>query len=431
MSVYVDHAATTPIRPEARAALAAEWELTGNPASIHGAGQSARHRLETARETLARVFGCDTVEVILTSGGTESINTALKGFFWERNADGSRPVIIVPAGEHHATLDTADWLAAHAGADVHSVALASDGSIPVSGIAEALRDNHGRVALVTALWVNNEVGTVSDIDAIAELCAAEGVPLHVDAVAAVYEQIDFTARRERTGSGAGAGLVAVSVSAHKLGGPVGAGALILGREVTPEPLLHGGGQQRQRRSGTQDVAAAAAFAAAAQVTAATREAELARLSLLSERVIAGISTAVPQARINGARPSAVNTAGESSAGFSPAIVHLSFAGCEADSLLFLLDMAGVQVSTGSACQAGVPEPSHVLRAMGRDDAGTRGALRVSLGWTSTEDDVDAFVAALPDAYARAVAAGMADRAVTDEHGLPRSTGPVDARRLPG
>ncbi|MGO2659495.1 cysteine desulfurase family protein [Mycetocola reblochoni] len=412
MSVYIDHAATTPLRPEARDAALAEWELTGNPASIHAAGQAARTRLESARERLAAVLGCDPIEVVLTSGGTESINAALKGFFWQRNAVSAAPVVVVPEGEHHATLDTVDWLAQRAGARPVLVPLARDGAVPVDAVARALGAEPGRVAWVSVIWVNNEVGTVSDIDAIARLCAQRGVPLHVDAVAAGGLALDFAERRRRTGSRDGAGLVAVSVSAHKVGGPVGVGALVLSRDVAPEALLHGGGQQRRLRSGTQDVAAAAAFAAAAEAAARDAASESARLRSLRDRLIAGARRLVPGVRVNGA----VGEGHDATA--SDAIAHLSFPGCEADSLLFLLDMAGVQVSTGSACQAGVPEPSHVLRAMGRSESETRGALRLSLGWTSSEADVDAFLAALPEAHARAVAAGLSDRVVAGRGPAP-------------
>jgi cysteine desulfurase len=215
--------------------------------------------------------------------------------------------------------------------------------------------------------------------------------VHVDAVAAYgYITVDFRAL-------AAVGVSALSVSAHKVGGPVGIGALVLGRATTVEPLIHGGGQQRKVRSGTQDVAAAVSFAVAASTLIGNGD-ENARLMALRDRVIAGVALVAPGAQLNGDPTDRL-----------PGNAHFSFPGCEGDSLLFALDVAGVSVSTGSACQAGVPEPSHVLRAMGRSESESRGALRITLGHTSTDVDVDALLAALPAAHALALAAGMADR----------------------
>jgi cysteine desulfurase len=260
------------------------------------------------------------------------------------------------------------------------------------------------VALVSMLWANNEVGTIQPVREVAEFCARAGVPLHVDAIAAYgHVPIDLRAIRRETRAPSGAGLVAISVSAHKIGGPVGIGALVLDRSTRIEPLLHGGGQQRRIRSGTQDVAAAAGFAAAAHVAIERRDADDERMTRLRDRLVAGVATAVPDARLSG---------DPDTAGRLPGNAHFSFPGCEGDSLLFLLDAAGVAVSTGSACQAGVPEPSHVLLAMGRTEDEARGALRITLGHSTTEADVDAFIAALPAAYERASRAGMASRATS-------------------
>jgi len=257
------------------------------------------------------------------------------------------------------------------------------------------------VALVTMLWANNEVGTIQPVEEVARLTARAGVPLHVDAIAA-YGQlpIDVHGLRRATDAPRGAGLVALSVSAHKIGGPAGIGALVLDRSAVVEPLIHGGGQQRRLRSGTQDVAAAAGFAAAATAVHDRLDEDARRMSALRDRLTAGALAAVPEARLSG---------DPGPGGRLPGNVHLSFPGCEGDSLLFLLDAAGVAVSTGSACQAGVPEPSHVLMAMGRSESDARGALRITLGHDSTEADVDAFLAALPAAYAQASKAGLAGR----------------------
>lgn len=399
--VYLDHAATTPMRPEAIEALTAALAVVGNPSSIHSAGQQAKRLLEESRERIAATLGADGIEVILTGSGTEAVNLAIKGLWWRRRAEGARPRILLPAGEHHATLDTVEWLAAHEGAIVDEVPLDDDGRLRLDVLEAELARDAASVALVTMLWANNEVGTIQPVEEVARLTARAGVPLHVDAIAA-YGQlpIDVHALRRATDAPRGAGLVALSVSAHKIGGPAGIGALVLDRSAAVEPLIHGGGQQRRVRSGTQDVAAAASFAAAAVAVHERLHDDARRMSALRDRLIAGALAAVPDARLSG---------DPDPAGRLPGNVHLSFPGCEGDSLLFLLDAAGVVVSTGSACQAGVPEPSHVLMAMGRSESDARGALRVTLGHGSTDDDVDAFLAALPGAYAQAAKAGLAGR----------------------
>ncbi|GGE86715.1 cysteine desulfurase family protein [Mycetocola zhadangensis] len=400
MVVYLDHAATTPMIPEAIDAYTDAMRQVGNPASIHSQGQSAKRMLEEAREVIATSLSCDPIEVVLTSGGTESINLALKGIYWKRNVDSARQVILAPGGEHHATIDTLEWLEKHEGAEISWLPLDGDGTVEPAAVERALAEHGPRVALITMLWANNEVGTIQPVTDIAALAAAHDVPLHVDAVAAYgYLPVDFAAVRRDSGSTGGAGLAALSVSAHKIGGPVGIGALVVSRSAQVEPLLHGGGQQRQVRSGTQDVAGTVSFAVAARFAQARLSTESGRLTALRNRVIAGILDAVPTAKLNGATGS----------NRLPGNAHFAFPGCEGDSLLFLLDMAGVSVSTGSACQAGIPEPSHVLRAMGRDELEARGALRVTLGHSTTDDDIDALIAAVPHAYAQAARAGLSDR----------------------
>lgn len=401
MGVYLDHAATTPMRAEAIAAFTDAHALIGNPASIHSAGQRAKQLLEESRERIAATLGADGIELVFTGSGTEAINLAIKGLYWaRRGADSRRTRILLPAGEHHATLDTVEWLAAHDGARVQELPLDADGSVRLDALADALAEA-GDVALVTMLAANNEVGTIEPVASVARLAAAAGVPLHVDAVSA-YGQlpIDVRALRRDSGSGRGTGLVALSVSAHKVGGPMGVGGLVLDRSAEVEPLIHGGGQQRRIRSGTQDVAGAAAFAAAAVAADAELPAEAVRLAGLRDRLIAGVRASVPSAVLSGPEPGPARLPGNA---------HFAFPGCEGDSLLFLLDAAGVAVSTGSACQAGVPEPSHVLLAMGRSESDARGALRITLGRTSVAADVDAFLAALPAAVERASRAGLAGR----------------------
>ena len=390
-NVYLDHAATTPMLPAAIRAYAEAMTVVGNPASIHSQGQNAKRMLEEAREVVARSVGSDPIEVVFTGGGTEAINLAVKGLFWAR---APRTRILAPGGEHHATLDTVEWLEHHEGAVVEWLPLDALGRVDLAALERAIAANPDDVALITLLAANNEVGTLQPIREVAALAAAHGIPVHVDAVSAYgHVPIDFAAL-SRTG------VSALSVSAHKIGGPVGIGALVLSRRATVVPLIHGGGQQRQVRSGTQDVAAAVSFAVAASAAVAELPGEGVRLAALRDRVIAGVRAAVPEAVLHG---------DPDPAGRLPGNAHFTFPGCEGDSLLFLLDVAGVSVSTGSACQAGIPEPSHVLRAMGRSETEARGALRITLGRTSTDAHVDAFLAALPAAYVQAARAGMADR----------------------
>ncbi|HYP73064.1 MAG TPA: cysteine desulfurase family protein [Microbacterium sp.] len=395
--IYLDHAASTPLRDVARDAWLAASTAVGNASSVHGSGQAARRLLEESRERIAEVLGCEPIEVVFTGGGTESVNLALKGLWWSRPE--GRSAVVVPDGEHHATLDTVHWLRS-AGAEVRPVALDAVARIPVDAFAAALRHEtleHGvtgdaatdLAALATALVVNNEVGTVQDAEALATAAARAEVPLHLDAVGAVgHLPVSFSRwRGEATGA---TGLVALSLSGHKFGAPMGTGALVVSRHATLTPVLHGGGQQRGLRSGTPDVPGAAALAAALIEADAEQVSEVERLGALAGRLAAGIRTAVPAAEILG---DPVRRA--------PGNVHALFPGAAGESMLFLLDRAGISVSTGSACQAGVAEPSHVVLALGRDERAARSVLRMTLGRTSTDADVDALLAALPEAYERA------------------------------
>lgn len=385
MPIYLDHAATTPMLPEAQAAFVAALGLVGNPSSIHSQGQNAKRMLEEARERVAQSLGCDPIEVVFTSGGTESINLAIKGLYWARNEGDtvSRPRILVARGEHHATLDTVEWLERYEGAIIEWVPLDALGRISIEATAAALAA-HDDIALFSFLWANNEVGTIQPVAELAALAEARGVPVHSDAVSAYgHLPIDFRS----------SGLDALSVSAHKIGGPLGLGALVLSRHTTVVPLVHGGGQQRQVRSGTQDAPAAIAFGVAAQHP--VRD-----LTALRDRLIAGVLKAVPTATLRGDPVLRL-----------PNNAHFTFAGCQGDSLLFLLDAAGISVSTGSACQAGIPEASHVLLGMGLGEEDAKGALRFTLGHDSSEADVDALLAALPAAVQRATRAGYSDRSV--------------------
>lgn len=389
MTVYLDHAATTPLRPQARDAWVDAAARCGNASSIHRAGQDARRLLEESRERLAAVLDCDPIEVVLTSGGTEAVNTALKGLWWAR-AEGTDAVVL-PDGEHHATLDTVQWLHEHEGAPVHPVALDAVGRIPVDAFADALPG----AAVATALVANNEVGTISDAAALAGRAGDVGVPLHLDAVAA-FGHVPVSFRAWRGDARGQSGLCALSVSAHKIGGPIGVGALVVSRHAVPAALLHGGGQQRSLRSGTQDVAGAAAFAVAAELARAEQAAEAERLAALRDRLVRGIHDSVAGAQLLGDPRERL-----------PGNAHVLFSGALGETLLFVLDRAGVCASTGSACQAGIPEPSHVVTALGRTDAEARQVLRFSLGRTTTDADIDAVLAVLPEAVERARASSGA------------------------
>ncbi|RMI05100.1 cysteine desulfurase family protein, partial [Cellulomonas triticagri] len=390
MSAYLDHAATTPVLPEAAAVLAEHLTRPGNPSSLHTSGRAARRVVEESRERLAAALGARPSEVLLTGGGTEADNLAIKGLYWARTAqDPARTRVLVSAVEHHAVLDPAAWLAEHEGADLVLLPVDDRGRLRTDALAAELAAHGDRTALVSVMWANNEVGTLQPVAEVVALAHAHGVPVHVDAVQAVGQvPVDFAA----------SGVDALTVSGHKLGGPGGVGALVARRDLALVPVQHGGGQERGVRSGSLDVPGIAAFGVAVERAVADREQTAARLAALRDALVAGVLAVVPDAVLRGA-----TGAGER----LPANAHLTFPGCEGDSLLYLLDAAGVECSTGSACQAGVPQPSHVLLAMGVPEGDARGALRFSLGRTSTRDDVDALLAVLPGVVERARAAGLA------------------------
>jgi len=392
-SVYLDHAASTPMHAKAIEAMTDALATVGNASSLHTAGRAARRRLEESRETLAARLGARPSEVIFTAGGTDSDNLAVKGIYWaRRDADPARRRIITSAVEHHAVLDAVEWLAEHEGAEVTYLPTGTDGSVTPRVLRDALGEYGPQVALVSIMWANNEVGTIMPIAELAAVAAEFDVPMHSDAVQAVGQlPVGFTAT----------GLAAMSITAHKFGGPTGVGALLLRRDVECVPLLHGGGQERDVRSGTLDVAGAVAMAAAADIAVDSLEASAGRLSALRDRLIDGVLSSVNDAHLNGA-------VGEERL---PGNAHFTFDGCEGDSLLMLLDANGIECSTGSACTAGVAQPSHVLLAMGADAARARGSLRLSLGHTSTDADVDAVLRVLPAAVARARQAALASASV--------------------
>src|SRR5499427_5913324 len=382
--VYLDHAATTPMVPEAIDAMTEELARLGNPSSLHNAGRRARRVVEESREQIAEVFGARASEVIFTSGGTEADNLAVKGLFWaRRRAGGRRTRVLTTAVEHHAVLDSVRWLIDAEGAHADWLGVDDAGLVEADVLRAALSSDPASAAVISVMWANNEVGAVQPIPSLAAVAHEFGVPFHTDAVqAAAQLPVNFDA----------SGADALTVTGHKLGGPVGAGALILGRNLAPVPVLHGGGQERDIRSGTLDTPAIRAFAVAAVACARQRADEAERLAALRDDLVRQVLAAVPDAVLNGPPPGPDRLPGNA---------HFSFPGCEGDALLMLLDANGIACSTGSACTAGVAEPSHVLLAMGAGDSRARGSLRFSLGHTSTKRDVDALGLVIRDVVDRA------------------------------
>ncbi|WP_369134494.1 cysteine desulfurase family protein [Modestobacter sp. I12A-02662] len=394
---YLDHAATTPMLPAALAAMTEQLARVGNASSLHASGREARRVAEQSREGLAAALGARPSEVLFTGGGTEGDNLAVKGLYWaRRGADDRRRRVVASPAEHHAVLDSVEWLEKHDGAEVTWLRVEANGRITPESLADALGDGRD-VAVASVMWANNEIGAVSDLAALADVAHAVGVPLHTDAVQAIGQvAVDFGA----------SGVDALTMTGHKLGGPMGAGALLLRRDAECTPLLHGGGQERDVRSGTLDVAAIVGLAVAAQAAVADRAERTARTAALRDRLISGVLERVPDAQLNGPALDDVVAGGP---GRLPGNAHLSFPGAEGDLLLMLLDARGIECSTGSACSAGVARPSHVLLAAGAHPARARSSLRFSFGHTSTDADVDAVLEVIEPVVERARRAGTTRR----------------------
>jgi cysteine desulfurase len=393
---YLDHAATTPMLREAAAAMCEALSRTGNASSLHTAGRAARRAVEESRETIAAALGARPSEVVLSGGGTEGDNQAVKGLYWaRRDADPRRTRVLVSAVEHHAVLEAGEWLAHHQGAQLELLEVDEVGRVRPETLRAALARDPQSAALVSAMWANNEVGTVNPVRELAEVAHEFGVPLHTDAVQAVgVLPVDFAACEAD----------ALTLTGHKLGGPYGQGALLLRRELVCAPLLHGGGQERDVRSGTLNVPAVVGLAVAVQYAVADAPRRARELAELRDELVRRVLGAVPDAVLNGDPGDQVIDGGPSRL---PGNAHLSFPGCEGDSLIMLMDARGIECSTGSACTAGVARPSHVLLAMGADEAVARGSLRFSLGHTSSRGDVDAAAAAIGPVVERARRAGYA------------------------
>lgn len=380
--VYLDHASTTPMLPEAVAAMTAELVKVGNPSSLHGSGRKARRGIEDARETIAAAVCAKPMDVVFTSGGTEANNIAIKGLFWARKKENPKfNRVLISAIEHHAVLDPAVWLGEHENAEVVILPVSKNGILDPQTLRESIEENSEDVALISIMWANNEVGTIQPIKELSEIAAEYQIPFHSDAVQAMaYLPIDLSK----------ANVSALTITGHKLGGPQGVGALIVKSDVRLEPISHGGGQERDVRSGTLDAPAIAGFASAISVLVSQRERRSLRIKILRDEAIKRIKEVAPGAIVNGDLENRL-----------PGNIHISFPDCEGDALLMLLDAHGVECSTGSACSAGIPQPSHVLLAMGRDEKTAKSSLRFSLGHSSTIDDIEELIAALPQVVERA------------------------------
>lgn len=393
---YFDHAATTPMLPHVVATMSDALSTVGNASSLHTSGRRARQAVEESRERVAGAVGARPSEVVFTSGGTESDNLAVKGIYWARNAtDPAKRRVLASTAEHHAVLDTVQWLADRAGAEVTWLEVDGFGRVHADTLRAALAANPDDVALVTVMWANNEIGTVNPIRELAGVAAEYDIPLHTDAVQALGGlPVDF----------ASSGAAALTVTGHKIGGPYGAGALLLGRDVECTPVQHGGGQEREVRSGTLDTPAIVGFAAAVSEVIAGRDERAAALAALRDDLVSRVCAEVPDAVLNGDPGQCIMDGGPARL---PGNAHFTFPGCEGDSLLMLLDANGVECSTGSACTAGVAEPSHVLLATGADAAAARGSLRFSLGHTTTLEDIGTLARVIGPVVERARGAGLA------------------------
>lgn len=383
--VYFDNAATSPINEVALQALVEQARTTGNPSSLHGFGREARKNVEEARERIAALVGCEPSEVIFTGSGTEANNLALKGIYWHRLAeDKKRKVIITSTFEHHAVLDPIRWLIESEGAEVIEVPVDSSGYIKLDFLKTALENRGSEVSLISIMHSNNEVGTIQPVHEIVQLANKFEIPVHSDAIQSFGKvPLSFSEL----------GLYALTLSAHKVGGPIGVGALILKKGVDVTPILHGGGQERDIRSGTINAPAIVAFSLAAQAAHRNREKNAIYVSALRESLLDTIKNDIPDAVLNGGPGERL-----------PGILNIRFPNTESDSLLLLFDSEGIACSTGSACTAGVQQASHVLMAMGLSQREARSSLRFSLSHENSKGDIDYFHTCLKRVIERARAA---------------------------
>ncbi len=379
MSVYLDHAATTPMFDAAIDAMNSSLRKLGNPSSLHTEGRSTRKDVEDARESIARAVGCQASEVIFTGSGTEANNGAIKGLFWHSD----KKVVLVSSIEHHAVLDPAHWLAEHEGAEVIEIPVTDSGLIDLDFLKKIVAERASEIALISVMHSNNETGVIQPIADVVKI--AGEIPVHSDAVQS-FTKVPLSFKE--------LGLFAMTISGHKVGGPLGIGALILRRAVEIPPLLHGGGQERDIRSGTLNAPSIVALAAA--VDAKLYDAK--KIEALRDKFEAGVLALRPDAVING-----------KGAPRLPGISNITFPGTQSDSLLLLMDSEKVSCSTGAACTAGVHRPSHVLMAMGLTDVLSQSSLRFSFGSTNTSEDVAYALSVLPTVIERGLAANAVGR----------------------
>ena len=369
--------------PVAMQALTAAMAKTGNASSLHTQGRSVRKDVEEARESIALASGARPNEIIFTGSGTEANNLAVKGFYWSAIAqDPQRNVIVIAAFEHHAILEPVEWLEKHEGAVVIYIPITPSGVVDLDALAQIIKDESGKIALISVMHSNNELGTVQPISEVVGL--AGDIPVHVDAVQS-FGKVGFNFEE--------LGVTSATISAHKVGGPLGVAALILRRGLDITPILHGGGQERDIRSGTLNAPAIVAFAAAAQEMVAKRDENYKKVSALRALLKGKIAAAISDAQFNGDAPQML-----------PGILNVTFPGTESDSLLLLLDAEGICSSTGSACSAGVQRPSHVLMAIGLSEDLARSSLRFSLGLSNTEAEINEVGEKIGGVVARAQAA---------------------------
>ena len=369
--------------PVAMQALTAAMAKTGNASSLHTQGRSVRKDVEEARESIALASGARPNEIIFTGSGTEANNLAVKGFYWSAIAqDPQRNVIVIAAFEHHAILEPVEWLEKHEGAVVIYIPITPSGVVDLDALAQIIKDESGKIALISVMHSNNELGTVQPISEVVGL--AGDIPVHVDAVQS-FGKVGFNFEE--------LGATSATISAHKVGGPLGVAALILRRGLDITPILHGGGQERDIRSGTLNAPAIVAFAAAVKEMVAKRDENYKKVSALRALLKGKIAAAISDAQFNGDAPQML-----------PGILNVTFPGTESDSLLLLLDAEGICSSTGSACSAGVQRPSHVLMAIGLSEDLARSSLRFSLGLSNTEAEINEVGQKIAGVVARAQAA---------------------------
>ena len=377
-TIYLDHAATTPIDPHVLEAMAPYWsEHFGNSASIHSAGRAAAKGLEAARGQVAQVLGCHPTEIIFTSGGTEGDNLAIRGVAWAARHAGRGKHIVTSSVEHHAVSHTVAHLCDQFGFQATFVPVDAHGRVHPDAVAHALRPD---TVLISIIYAQNQVGTVQPIAEIGQIARAHGIPFHTDAVQAVGKQ-SLNVRE--------LGVDLLTLSAHKFYGPKGVGALYARRDLALEPLLTGGGHERGRRPGTVNVAGCVGLATALQLAEQERPQQVARLSRLRDRLIQGILARVPDARLTGHPTQRL----ADNASFV-------FRACDGETLLMALDLEGIAASTGSACAIGDPEPSFVLTAMGLSADWAVGSLRLSLGRDTTEAQIERVLEVLPGVVTR-------------------------------